>query len=283
MNGKEIFEKHKTLFKGYLQKKKYREGFDIEKASLSEIDEIKKAIEIAYSTANRTFSFIETTEERGEKYFGRLLNDNSKLADDFYNYFRDNDPVNFEGIHKNLCKDIQELFKGKCKDGCPTYGQCQKIVNVTFKILYFFKGAKEEYFKPCHMILDSYTLNWYRENTEDKKVYTWSKLSDKEYAAIQKEIRDSLLEKRTYYGVPLPETVFKAEFIIWRQEMLRAALKDTLKSFSDMDESDSVDLEFLNGEFLSGIRIDKKSIDKDAVQSAIAYLEKVYEKLGGNE
>ena len=123
-----------------------------------------------------------------------------------------------------------------------TYGKAQKIVNMTFKYLYCYPDAPKYYerFKPCHMPLDSYILDWFFEvyeetwNNEQKPAESkrklsksgkyhlpkWSNLKYESPEAISdggipqyKEIQDAIKEIIARH--PSGVTRLEAEFVIW--------------------------------------------------------------------
>lgn len=144
----------------------------------------------------------------------------------------------FDDWHEKICEDFLKRFR--LKDN--KYGKAQKVINMTFKYIYCLEGAKEreDYFRFCHMPLDSITLEWfYRlkekgvkitiDNKEEKicrKYPSWSNLrktssgekKDREYGYvdIQNVIR-KYLENNTEL------TPLKVEFIIWPQMQLAMA------------------------------------------------------------
>ena len=109
-----------------------------------------------------------------ERYLlGETRNDgNPSFLDRVVAYFGDvarDTEKKFDSWHHETCMavlaDINKYYKNPSgSDVC--YGKAQKIVNMTMKGCYCLQGAdaKEEYFKYCHVPLDSFTLEWfYRE------------------------------------------------------------------------------------------------------------------------
>lgn len=119
--------------------------------------------------------------------------------------------------HRKVAKD-----KFKNKSGF-TVGNAQKFLNMLMKDLYACLKQNpnllcgyEDYFRYCHMPLDSYILRFVddiRSREEIKKpvrTYTWSGLSD--YDAYLDEQNDI----RNYVGKYNPEvTVLQTEFVVW--------------------------------------------------------------------
>ena len=112
------------------------------------------------------------------------------------------------------------------------YGKAQKIVNMMFKHLYCLNGADayKDYFKYCHMVLDNFTLEWFKREVGEKRIVSWSNLIYKEpfadhndYMFYQEKIRKYFMpttsSKHTYIGL----TPFQAEFYIWPEIQLHLA------------------------------------------------------------
>ena len=134
------------------------------------------------------------------------------------------------------------------------YGKAQKIVNMAFKNIYCLKNADgyEEYFRYCHMPLDSIMLEWfYRagQNSKikigDKKVSrnypSWSKLQYKNdsdgkysYIEIQKWIREYFdLSDKT--DIKTQWTPFTAEFVLWRKIQFEMAAEGLYSQLLTLD------------------------------------------------
>jgi len=143
----------------------------------------------------------------------------------------------FNSWHCETCKWIQakenEMYENVA------YGKAQKILNMTFKNLYCTafgqekENENENFFKFCHIALDSFTLEWifrniyprYKELGADRlckgKTPAWSRLTYEERKDNNgKEIYSypfiaDLIAK--YFSKKHPEiTPFQAEFVIWR-------------------------------------------------------------------
>jgi hypothetical protein len=123
------------------------------------------------------------------------------------------------------------------------YGKAQKIVNITLKGCYCLDGAnqREDYFKHCHMPLDSFTLAWYnRNNNRGSKIETsWSNLEyDNEYIGIVtgiRNMRDPIFADLT----PLQK-----EFLIWPLEIMITTVKGVNDCFGGIIEGNHVDRYF---------------------------------------
>lgn len=232
--------------------------FDINNIGL-----FKAAVEQGYDDAKRTFTGI------GEKW-GKTLDKEcffKSLAEKIQEAFTNKENKTFDDWHKEAC----DFFISQLGEQYPaTYGQAQKVINMTFKYLYCLKGADaEEYkiiFDKCHMPLDSYTLEWvFQElyplytfkgtnilpissNTnEGEKFYkkytpSWSNLKlpmnaensldlDNNYSY---ELIKNLINFHLKDIPPL-----KAEFIIWpeiQMELITKEFLSALKKFNDRDK-----------------------------------------------
>lgn len=172
-----------------------------------------------------------------------------RLAEEIVNYMK-NGVDDFEEWHRILCnsfiEDFAKILKNadkKPKDA--TYGKAQKIINMTFKYLYCFDDANKynERFKPCHMALDSYILNWvnswfiekYNQGKSKKEKLSksgvrqlpkWSSLNYNaendgvpQYIEIQNAIKKQV---EIYYNKPPIEV----EFEIWYNERKKVKEKE---------------------------------------------------------
>ena len=155
------------------------------------------------------------------------------FLDRFVDYFNatSRDQTAFDNWHNETCMMFLNVLDGaedfvkytKVYNGL-AYGKAQKIVNMMFKHLYCLNGADayEDYFKYCHMVLDNFTLEWFKREVGEKRIVSWSNLIYKEpfadhndYMFYQEKIRKYFMpttsSKHTYIGL----TPFQAEFYIW--------------------------------------------------------------------
>ena len=122
---------------------------------------------------------------------------------------------------KNEPKSKDNLFDGWYFETCSkifkptglTLGQAQKILNMAFKYLFCcedIRSKKQNHFTFCHMPLDSFTLNWYKNHCAAAQYSgeKWSQINDPDlYYSIEKEIRDALSDfapivKKADYAIP---------------------------------------------------------------------------------
>ena len=192
------------------------------------------AVNEAYGDAKRTFEGIGGRATAANQKLGNK-SPNQKLADNIQNYFKYNTKKNisereFDELHGKWCTEYRNDLKtvGYSK---ATYGQAQKVVNMTFKYLYCLNGATTTYngyFKHCHVALDSFTLEWIVRNCKPSdKLEVWSKLNKV----------DTKPKRSNYLGydsiVPLyrsnmPQefsaiTPFQSEFIFWPEIQMHLA------------------------------------------------------------
>lgn len=215
--------------------------------SVIDRNSIYVAVVLAYNDAKRTLSGIGKSEEKKNKKDTAI----SCIVEKLYEYF--SNPVSdFEKVHDDLCSIWCNMFDGSDLD---KYGKAQKIINMTFKYLFCCKDAQKDYldyFENCHMTLDSYTLAWYkRKDNQDKKDYTWSKLGEKDYKKIQKNIREYLANDNSFtISIPdlgsfpskgLPKQPFLAEFIIWEGEKIFESYKTLVKGIKAYKNSPTKD------------------------------------------
>ena len=130
------------------------------------------------------------------------------------------DDTKFFANYSAYRKTSKDKFKNKCGF---TIGNAQKFLNMLMKDLYACLSqtpnllpAYEDYFKYCHMPLDSYILRFVddircRESIKKPvRTYTWSSLSD--YDAYLDEQNDI----RNYVDKYNPAvTVLQTEFVVW--------------------------------------------------------------------
>ena len=206
-------------------------------------DTIKTAVELAYNDAKRTMTGIGKYEKEKEQAQKKII---SKLKSYFDESSAPDDRDTFDKYHKEMCKLWHERFEDI--DNLGTYGKAQKIVNMAFKYLYCCEdaNAKEEYFKYCHVALDSYTLEWFfREagNETDKivKKYISSWSSIKEYGDGEENFYQDI-DGKVYYTYMYYQnkfrdlssaqflTPFKAEFVMWQYYKNKLIAEDFLLS-----------------------------------------------------
>lgn len=135
---------------------------------------------------------------------------------------------NFDKWHGDTVNEIMIESKESL-----SVGQCQKIINMSFKYLYCcddFRDDKSRNFEFCHMPLDSYTLEWYKEKFDNKKEHSeikWSTIEDyNKYHEIIKNIRIILKGK----------VVLEEEFSIWNDIKKKRTLREFENSIISLQE-----------------------------------------------
>lgn len=207
------------IFKSNLLSKKYGYNTDnsISKELISEI------------IIHRSFLATFTYEIRSMKMkYTNILEAIDYLVDAIFDYFLNPSVKTYNDFDK-WEKETGEKFLEKCRMYKEfQFGKAQKIINITMKHLYCY-NVSEEYFKFCHVALDSMTYTGRKSNSLDGGFYknevnnaaktkSFSNLTYEEYMTIQKEIREYLLNaEHEYIDSSTNErlTPFKAEFYIW--------------------------------------------------------------------
>lgn len=163
----------------------------------------------------------------------------------------------FDNWHEEVC---DELIR-KNEDDCPllTYGDFQKLVNMSLKYIYCLKDFPKKDFKSdvsnWHMPIDSYILSWIsnhiyeqigttnltkiKDNYQLSKYETkskfdnnlkWSKLDKDTYKALQEIIKRVLQEEN------ISDPPFIAEFYIWQEMKIEKANSEIKKYTREIEE-----------------------------------------------
>ena len=185
-------------------------------------------------------------------------------------YFTTNNHSDYEKWHELACESIITCLDAYYKKKSVSYGKAQKIVNMTMKGIYCLKGADKyiEKFEPCHMALDSFTLEWlyrccnsekykkegFAQDTNRKNIPAWSNMAKKTkqlidkntknnqkysllgYYDIQKKIA-SLVEKiqseKKNDNPDFKITPFEIEFFVWPQMQITIAAEALYANITD--------------------------------------------------
>jgi len=161
----------------------------------------------------------------------------------------------FDKWHHEMCEIFLKVIGPKYQGGL-NYGKAQKIVNMTFKNVYCLKGLhnSEEYYRWCHMPLDSITLEWVgRTQTSIKeeesnylrkgRIPSWSKMNYEEKNSFKnsegkcyysyKEIQKAIFTYFAEYVEKNPATKylkgctpFQAEFFVWQYMQLELSAEE---------------------------------------------------------
>ena len=155
----------------------------------------------------------------------------------------------------NLCQDIYDFYNTKplvsqadfdkwfnqvannfisATGGSTSFGNAQKIINITLKHLYAYTSKKKiENFKYCHFTLDDITYGGFykyhlnkgtsfykKEINTTKLTKKWTTINEEEYYSIQEEIREYFYSRRRCFyqdGIGQNLTPFEAEIVIWTE------------------------------------------------------------------
>ena len=117
-------------------------------------------------------------ENKGNDFYAAIENVLLDKIDNWLNDSRtDFSEKAFDEWHNDACKAVLEVLQkfytnNDKQETLVQYGKAQKIVNMTMKGLYCLKDAdqKKDYFKHCHIPLDSFTLEWFKR----KVILTYS-------------------------------------------------------------------------------------------------------------
>lgn len=138
----------------------------------------------------------------------------------------------FDRWHREACEKLKEIHGNFGR-----IGRSQKVINMAFKYLSCIDNTYDSVLPFCHMTLDGYTLNWYKEIGGEW--VEWSKIDDyDEYFNIQEDIRNHLqnnteysitINKKATKTIPLSNLPFKAEFIVWEGEIIKSKYNNIIK------------------------------------------------------
>ena len=208
------------------------------------IEVFKEAIYLGYLDTCRTIkkTYNETIRS--------ILEEDSKdnIAGILQDYFNEKskDEKDFDDYHHSLCEKIKGKFGTK---GIKlTYGQAQKIVNMSFKYLYCCNGIEEydKYFKYCHMPLDSIILEWFwrkakysktEHNIVRKQIGSWSNIVYEDNKSNEYSYMFYVKKIREFIGKD--SCPFKEEFKIWKEmqkELVCEAFYFTFKPKANKEE-----------------------------------------------
>lgn len=216
--------------------------------SVRDRESIKSAVEYGYIDACRTMSGIKKYEDKKNTAIDAIV---TKLLNYFTAEPAPTDENTFDEKHEEMCKNWTDAFDD---NNISTCGKAQKIVNMAFKYLYCCGDADNhnEYFKFCHVPLDSITLEWfYRKLKEEDagltrdSILPWSKieeygdLEDKDACMNEAHEKDghSYMYFQNYFRKWFEGqdkiTPLQAEFIYWPLTQETLAAEAFLKSLTD--------------------------------------------------
>jgi hypothetical protein len=225
------------------------------KTEINEDNIIYKAVKWGYDDACRTMSGIgDLTEDRNELLKTIAEGIKKYLADESVLKGAPQNKDKFDTEHETICEiwTDAKIFKDSKYKDIATYGKAQKIVNMAFKYLYCCvgDGNYEDYFKYCHVPLDSITLEWFCRLAADKKknitknrILSWSKIEKYDEVTSDKDEKSkdkySYMFFQNYFrewlGGQDKITPLQAEFIYWPLTQKTLAAETFLKSLTDKE------------------------------------------------
>ena len=177
----------------------------------------------------------------------------------FWNKALDKD--DFDKWHHEACDKFLKIIRDLDIYSEIEHGKAQKIVNMMFKHLYCLNGADKysDYFKYCHFVLDSFTLEWFRRDvvkewynesneesistsSEDKPFPKWSNITYRDPSNLDYNKAPDRIDNGGYYHYMFFQTMirnyfdakhaqcgctpFQAEFHIWPDIQIHLACED---------------------------------------------------------
>lgn len=249
-----------------LCKKQNNKPFEkIAESCITDEGVIEAAVKLAYKDAQRTMKGIGKYSTNKDKAIKGI----SEKLEEYFNGNACENADKFDEKHKELCDKWKwHNEKNERKENFPnsnlgTYGKAQKIVNMAFKYLYCCKDAceKEDYFKYCHVPLDTFTLEWFCRECRDKivksKIASWSLIAKYD---LSDENKNDDNEKKYYNYMFFQEkfiemysenelTPLQAEFIKWPEMQMKLAAEGFLIGL--LESPDNTEKEKIRSEKLS--------------------------------
>ena len=191
-------------------------------------------------------SFFAALEKAYADMSRRATGHNSQMKTDALTWIIDNEIFkraldckcqdDFDAWHKETCIKLKEIHKGFGR-----IGRAQKVINMAFKYLSCVDNTYNHILPFCHMALDGYTLNWYKDI--GGQWVEWSKIDNyDEYFKIQMKIRNHLKNNNKYCitigdkttkNFKISNIPFEAEFVIWEGEIIKAKYNAIIKELNN--------------------------------------------------
>lgn len=142
---------------------------------------------------------------------------------------------NFNKVFNTLKNKFLSTLSSNGLSALAQFGFAQKFINMTFKYLYCFNDCIKTNLKFCHLPLDQYTIDWYKQYGDKSIVnrfkaidFAWANIDETLYWDLQNDI-DLILSKGIDYPINcvdptqtirLPASKIQVEFIVWMQQRL---------------------------------------------------------------
>lgn len=156
--------------------------------------------------------------------------------------------ADFENLFNHLKNKFLSLLASNGLTVLSKFGFAQKFINMTFKYLYCFDDCVKSNLQFCHLPLDQYTIDWYKQYGNKSIIsrfkainFAWANIDEDLYWDIQEDI-DLVLSGGIDYPinckdpsqkVRLPNNKIEVEFIVWMQQQLNDVYNKSLSKLKD--------------------------------------------------
>lgn len=213
------------------------------------------------------------------EYKPQVENVFDQIAEEFIKYFKSDDMNRreFDHWHRDLCNKLTDLFHGiKPEYGTKmTAGKAQKVINITFKHLYLFPDVNENKFRHCHVVIDSYVIDWGLKNgvlvSSKKWNKTWSKLNYVEYIRLQCMFRKRLYQKERFRN----QYMIAAEFYIWEEGKYDRKTRETTDALSFSATDINYYQIILEDPYIKRLFIKKYSESISSIRESLVHIEEL--------
>ena len=154
----------------------------------------------------------------------------------------------FKALFDALRSKFLSLLASNGLEVLSKFGFAQKFINMTFKYLYCFDDCDKANLRFCHLPLDQYTIDWYKQYGDKSIIarfkaikFAWANIDETLYWDIQNDI-DSKLNSGIDYPINckdptqiirLPISKIEVEFIVWMQQQLNDVYSQSLSKLKD--------------------------------------------------
>lgn len=154
----------------------------------------------------------------------------------------------FKNLFNSLKDRFLDLLANNGLGVLSKFGFAQKFINMTFKYLYCFDDCDKANLRFCHLPLDQYTIDWYKQYGERVIIakfkainFAWANIDEALYWDIQEDIDDKLAKGIDYsinckdpsQKIRLPISKIEVEFIVWMQQQLNDVYNQSLSKLKD--------------------------------------------------